>query len=125
MVARDIDELISRMTIEQKASITTGATLWTTHGVPEHGIPSVTVTDGPAGARGPFTPGIGGQVATLCVPCGTALGASFDTELLEEIGRALGHQTRTKNARVLLAPTVNLHRSPLFGRAFEIGRAHV
>ena len=119
MVARDIDELISRMTIEQKASITTGATLWTTHGVPEHGIPSVTVTDGPAGARGPFTPGIGGQVATLCVPCGTALGASFDTELLEEIGRALGHQTRTKNARVLLAPTVNLHRSPLFGRAFE------
>lgn len=118
-MARDIDDLITRMTVEQKASITTGATLWTTNGIPEHGIPPVTVTDGPAGARGPFTPGIGGQVATLCIPCGTSLGATFDHELLEELGRALGHQTRTKNARVLLAPTVNLHRSPLFGRAFE------
>ncbi len=107
------------MTIEEKASLTTGATLWTTVPVEAHGIPAVTVTDGPAGARGPFTPGIGSQVATLCIPCGTALGATFDVELLEELGRALGHQTRSKNARVLLAPTVNLHRSPLFGRAFE------
>ena len=118
-MARDIDSLLGKMTIEEKASLTTGATLWTTNDVASHAIPSVTVTDGPAGARGPFTPGIGTQVATLCIPCGTALGATFDTDLLEELGRALGHQTRTKDARVLLAPTINLHRSPLFGRAFE------
>lgn len=116
---RDIESLLGRMTIEEKASLTTGATLWTTNSVEAHDIPTVTVTDGPAGARGPFTPGIGTQVATLCIPCGSALGATFDTDLLEELGQALGHQTRTKDARVLLAPTVNLHRSPLFGRAFE------
>lgn len=107
------------MTIEEKALLTTGATMWSTNPVDRFELPSVTVTDGPAGARGPITPGIGTQVATLCIPCGSALGATFDVSLLEELGVALGHQTRSKGARVLLAPTVNLHRSPLFGRAFE------
>ena len=107
------------MTIEEKALLTTGATMWSTNPVDRFDLPSVTVTDGPAGARGPITPGIGTQVATLCIPCGSALGATFDVSLLEELGVALGHQTRSKGARVLLAPTVNLHRSPLFGRAFE------
>ena len=107
------------MTIEEKALLTTGATMWSTNPIDRFDIPAVTVTDGPAGARGPITPGIGTQVATLCIPCGSALGATFDVSLLEELGVALGHQTRSKGARVLLAPTVNLHRSPLFGRAFE------
>jgi beta-glucosidase len=107
------------MTIEEKALLTTGATMWSTNPVDRLDIPAVTLTDGPAGARGPITPGIGTQVATLCIPCGSALGATFDVPLLEELGVALGHQTRSKGARVLLAPTVNLHRSPLFGRAFE------
>ena len=107
------------MTIEEKALLTTGATMWSTNPIDRFDIPAVTVTDGPAGARGPMTPGIGTQVATLCIPCGSALGATFDVSLLEELGVALGHQTRSKGARVLLAPTVNLHRSPLFGRAFE------
>ena len=107
------------MTIEEKALLTTGATMWSTNPVDRFDIPAVTVTDGPAGARGPITPGIGTQVATLCIPCGSALGATFDVPLLEELGVALGHQTRSKGARVLLAPTVNLHRSPLFGRSFE------
>jgi beta-glucosidase len=118
-VTRDIEKLIGQMTIEEKALLTTGATMWSTNPVDRVGIPAVTVTDGPAGARGPITPGIGTQVATLCIPCGSALGATFDVLLLEELGVALGHQTRSKGARVLLAPTVNLHRSPLFGRSFE------
>ena len=118
-MTRDIDKLIDQMTIEEKALLTTGATMWSTNPIDRFDIPAVTVTDGPAGARGPITPGIGTQVATLCIPCGSALGATFDVPLLEELGVALGHQTRSKGARVLLAPTVNLHRSPLFGRAFE------
>jgi beta-glucosidase len=118
-VTRDINKLIDQMTIEEKALLTTGATMWSTNPIDRFDIPAVTVTDGPAGARGPITPGIGTQVATLCIPCGSALGATFDVSLLEELGVALGHQTRSKGARVLLAPTVNLHRSPLFGRAFE------
>ena len=118
-MTRDINKLIDQMTIEEKALLTTGATMWSTNPVDRFDLPAVTVTDGPAGARGPITPGIGTQVATLCIPCGSALGATFDVPLLEEIGVALGHQTRSKGARVLLAPTVNLHRSPLFGRSFE------
>lgn len=118
-MTRDINKLIDQMTIEEKALLTTGATMWSTNPVDRFDIPAVTVTDGPAGARGPITPGIGTQVATLCIPCGSALGATFDVPLLEELGVALGHQTRSKGARVLLAPTVNLHRSPLFGRSFE------
>jgi beta-glucosidase len=116
---RDIPQLVAELSIEEKALLTTGASMWTTHGIDRVGIPSITVTDGPAGARGPTLPGIGAQVPTLCIPCGSALGATFDSELLGRIGEALGHQTRTRGARVLLAPTVNLHRSPLFGRNFE------
>ena len=118
-MTRDINKLIEQMTIEEKALLTTGATMWSTNPIDRFDIPVVTVTDGPAGARGPITPGIGTQVATLCIPCGSALGATFDVPLLEELGVALGHQTRSKGARVLLAPTINLHRSPLFGRSFE------
>jgi beta-glucosidase len=55
----------------------------------------------------------------VCVPCGAALGATWDVDLLERVGALLGEEARTKAARVLLAPTVNLHRSPLAGRNFE------
>ena len=115
----DIDHLIGQMTLDEKARLTSGASLWSTVDIERVGIPSIIVTDGPAGARGPFTPGLGKQSASLCVPCGSALGATFDAELLERIGAAVGHQARSKTARVLLAPTVNLHRSPLAGRNFE------
>lgn len=116
---RDIERLVADLSLREKALLTTGASMWTMHGIDRLGIPPITVTDGPAGARGPTLPGIGPQVPTLCIPCGSALGATFDVGLLERIGDALGHQTRTRGARVLLAPTVNLHRSPLFGRNFE------
>jgi beta-glucosidase len=56
---------------------------------------------------------------SVCVPCGAALGSTWDVDLLREVGEVLGHQARTKQARVLLAPTINLHRSPLGGRTFE------
>ena len=55
----------------------------------------------------------------MCVPCGSALGATWDPELVERVGSMLGEEARTKACRVLLAPTVNLHRSPLAGRNFE------
>ena len=55
----------------------------------------------------------------MCVPCGSALGATWDPELVERVGAMLGEEALTKACRVLLAPTVNLHRSPLAGRNFE------
>lgn len=115
----EIAALVASMTIEERASLTAGASLWSTAAVARVGIPEVFVSDGPAGARGPQVPGAGRQVKSLNIPCGSALGATWNPALLEELGDALGDQTRTKGCRILLAPTVNLHRSPLSGRNFE------
>src|SRR5690606_27071359 len=83
------------------------------------GLPPVRLTDGPNGARGPWTRREEAGLRSVCVPCGTALGATWDVELLERVGALLGTETRRKACRVLLAPTVNIHRSPLAGRNFE------
>jgi beta-glucosidase len=114
----DLDALLSALTLEQKASLTAGSDMWTVAGVPEHGVPAITMTDGPNGARGSALLGAG-RVSAACVPCGSALGATWDPALVQLVGEVLGEEARTKSARVLLAPTVNLHRSPLAGRNFE------
>jgi len=114
----DVEALLGRLSAEDKARLTAGADMWTVPGLPEHGVPALRVTDGPNGARGAALLGAG-RVGALCVPCGSALGATWDPELVEQVGEVLGEEARTKGARVLLAPTVNLPRSPLFGRSFE------
>ncbi|HEX5265993.1 MAG TPA: glycoside hydrolase family 3 C-terminal domain-containing protein [Acidimicrobiales bacterium] len=113
----DIDKLVAEMTPEEKASLTAGRDMWSTNGVPRLGIPPVRVTDGPNGARGTAMGSAGPR--SVCVPCGSALGATWDPDLLGRIGELLGREARRKSARVLLAPTVNIHRSPLAGRNFE------
>jgi beta-glucosidase len=80
------------------------------------GIPAIKVTDGPIGARGSMQHG---GPASACFPSGSALAATWNTELVHRVGQALGEETKTKGAHVLLAPTVNIHRSPLAGRNFE------
>ncbi|MCW2601322.1 MAG: bglB [Frankiales bacterium] len=114
----DLDALLSALTVEEKATLTAGADMWSIPGLPAHGIPAITVTDGPNGARGSALLGAG-RVSAACVPCGSALGATWDPALVQEVGEVLGEEARTKSARVLLAPTVNLPRSPLAGRNFE------
>lgn len=118
MSGRDIGALVAQLTLDEKASLTAGSDLWSTAAVERVGIPSVRVTDGPNGARGASVPGSAGATSA-CVPCGSALGATWDVELVERIGTMLGDEARSKACRVLLAPTVNLHRSPLAGRNFE------
>jgi beta-glucosidase len=109
---------VAAMTLDEKTAITAGQDLWTVPGVERLGIPSLAVTDGPNGARGTSLPGPG-AAPTTCVPCGAALGATWDPELLRRVGVLLGHETRARSCRVLLAPTVNIPRSPLAGRNFE------
>ena len=109
--------LVAALTLDEKAALTAGADMWTTVGVPRLGIPPVRVTDGPNGARGTQL-GPAGPTAA-CLPCGSALGATWNPDLLTEVGGVLAAEARTKGARVLLAPTVNMHRSPLAGRNFE------
>ena len=114
----DIDALLAELTVDEKASMTAGADMWSVPGVERLDIPPMRVTDGPNGARGSALLGAGGPTAA-CVPCGSALGATWDVELVERVGHLLGQEARTKGCRVLLAPTINLHRSPIAGRNFE------
>ena len=115
---RDLDQLLDQLTLDEKAALTAGVDFWSTVPVERVGLPSVTVTDGPAGARGSALLGFG-AVSSVCAPCGSALGSTWDPDLIERVGVMLGEETRTKAARVLLAPTVNIIRSPLAGRSFE------
>ena len=93
-----------------------GIDFWHTQAIPEHGIPSIRVTDGPNGVRGTrFFNGI----PAACFPCGTGLGATWDSALLREAGAAMGEESKAKGAHVILGPTINIQRSPLGGRGFE------
>ncbi len=110
-----VASLLAELTPTEKAELTAGVDMWHSRGVERLGIRGLKVSDGPNGARGSFFVG----TTSACLPCGTALGATWDVDLVREVGELLGHETRTKGADVLLAPTVNIHRSPLAGRNFE------
>lgn len=114
----DVDAVLASLSLDEKASLTAGFDLWNIPGVDHAGVPAVRVTDGPNGARGAALMGASGATAA-CVPCGSALGATWDAGLVEEIGALVGREARTKGCRYLLAPTINLHRSPVAGRNFE------
>lgn len=113
-----VNELVRAMTLAEKCSLTTGDGWWRTQAVPRVGIPAAGLTDAPNGARGPFLAGEGTHTST-CVPSATALGATWDPALIEEVGALVAEEARSKGARILLAPMVNLHRSPLAGRNLE------
>ena len=113
-----VDEIMRALDLDEKALLTAGADMWTTPPIEHAGVPAIRVTDGPNGARGSSLLGLGEETA-VCIPCSSALGATWNAELIERVGSMLGEEARTKGARVLLAPTVNLHRSPLGGRNFE------
>lgn len=112
-----IDKLLARMTLEEKVSLLAGTDMWRTPAIPRLGIPAMKVTDGPNGARGGGS--FGGGVTSACFPVGTALASTWNCDLIKKVGRAIGQEAKTKGSRVLLAPTVNIHRSPLGGRDFE------
>lgn len=110
------EQLIQQMTLEEKVSLLAGADLWHTVSIERLGIPALRLTDGPNGARGAF----GNLESTsACTPVGIALGATWNPTIVQQIGEVLGQETKSKSAHILLAPTVNMHRSPIAGRNFE------
>jgi beta-glucosidase len=115
---RDIATLTDALTLEEKATLTVGIDNWRTASCPRLGIPSVKTTDGPNGARGD-TVDHRSITPSVCIPSGTSLGATWDPALVEQASAMVARQALEKGARVLLAPTVNLHRHPLSGRNFE------
>ena len=112
---RRIEDLLTQMTLAEKVSMTSGSGMWYSTGVERLGIPRLKVTDGPNGARGESREG----ATSACFPCGTALAASWNTELVHAVGAEIGNETKSKGAHILLGPTVNIHRAPLAGRNFE------
>ncbi|MGN8245772.1 glycoside hydrolase family 3 C-terminal domain-containing protein [Cellulomonas soli] len=121
--ASAIDQLLSQLTLEEKAALTSGQDFWTTEPVDRLGVASVMVTDGPHGLRKQTGAsdhlGIGSSVPATCFPPAAALGSTWDVDLLRRVGEALGRETRANEVSVLLGPGVNIKRSPLCGRNFE------
>ncbi|KAK8913240.1 putative beta-glucosidase [Metarhizium anisopliae BRIP 53293] len=112
----NIEEVLKKLTLAEKVDLLTGADFWHTKALPKHGIPSLRMSDGPNGVRG--TKFFNG-VPAACFPCGTALGSTFNQQLLEEAGKKMGEEALAKSAHIILGPTINMQRSPLGGRGFE------
>lgn len=114
---------VSELSTEEKAALTSGKSFWETEGVERVGIPSIYLTDGPHGVRkqreGGDHLGIGDSVPATCFPPAVALGSSWDADLLERVGAALGAEAKAEGVGVLLGPGINIKRSPLCGRNFE------
>ena len=111
----EIERLIGAMTLDEKASLTAGANMWYLPPVERLGIPALKVSDGPSGVRGDSL--IGRR--SLSLPCGTAVGSTWNPDLVRQLGDVLAAEARAKNVHVLLGPTVCIVRTPLAGRTFE------
>jgi beta-glucosidase len=114
--AEHLIPLLDSLTLEQKAALVQGADFWTTVPLPEIGLRAMTLSDGPAGVRGPRWDE---REPSLNLPSGSALAASWDVDLAYRYGAAAASEARRKGVDVVLGPTINLHRSPLGGRHFE------
>ncbi|CAI7596254.1 unnamed protein product [Penicillium pancosmium] len=112
----DIDFIIENATLAEKSNLLAGHDFWHTTPLPDYNVPSIRMSDGPNGIRG--TKFFNG-VPAACLPCGTALGATWDTMLIQEAGVLIGKEAKAKGASIWLGPTMNIQRSPLGGRGFE------
>ncbi|KAJ5954894.1 hypothetical protein N7501_009173 [Penicillium viridicatum] len=116
MARIDVEKTIEELTLGEKVALTAGHDFWHTESIPRLNIPALRMSDGPNGVRGTrFFNGI----PAACFPCATALGATWDTELLSEVGALMGEEAIAKGTHIVLGPTINTQRSPLGGRGFE------
>lgn len=123
MTAEKIREIVSQMTLEEKASMCSGADFWHTEAVERLGIPASMVSDGPHGLRKQDQEadhlGVNESIKAVCFPAGCGTAASFNRELLRQMGETLGEECQAEGVSVILGPAVNIKRSPLCGRNFE------
>lgn len=118
---RNIKEFVSKMTLEEKASLCSGLDFWRTKPVERLGIPLIMMTDGPHGlrkAKGEEV-GIGDSVPATCFPTASALASSWNRELLKKVGEAIAQECLAEKVAIILGPGANIKRSPLCGRNFE------
>ncbi|KAF2133947.1 glycoside hydrolase family 3 protein [Dothidotthia symphoricarpi CBS 119687] len=111
-----VEGILRTLTLEEKISLTAGKDFWETVPIPDKGVPAIKTSDGPNGARGEV---FAGGTRAACFPAAVCSAATWNPEFSKRIGNALAEETKTKSARVLLAPTMCCHRHPLGGRNFE------
>lgn len=116
-----IKDLLSKLTLEEKAGLCSGKDFWRTKPVERLGIPSVMVSDGPSGLRTQVENGVNENDSRSAVsfPSGCATATSFDRDLLRRLGEILGEEANNYNVSTVLGPAINIKRSPLCGRNFE------
>ncbi len=116
-------DIIQKLNLEQKCALLSGGGTFSTRAFPSKGIPSITLSDGPNGVRKQAGAadhlGLNPSVPATCFPPSATVACSWDTELAEEIGEALGEEAAAQEVAVLLGPGLNIKRSPLCGRNFE------
>ena len=119
----DIKSMVSKLTLEEKAALLQGATTWTTQDIGRLGIPSIFLSDGPVGLRKQAGAadhlGLNESVPATCFPTAATMANSWDIELGEALGRALGKEAAVNDVQIVLGPGLNIKRSPLCGRNFE------
>lgn len=116
-------EIIEKMTLKEKAAFLSGKNEWETRDIPRLDIPSIFCADGPNGVRKQAGAGdhlgINPSVPATCFPTAAAMANSWDQELEEQVGEALGKEAMEEDVNVLLGPGLNIKRNPLCGRNFE------
>ncbi|MRH41453.1 glycosyl hydrolase [Aquibacillus halophilus] len=116
-------DIISEMTLEEKASMMSGGNFWNTTAIDRLGIPSIMLTDGPHGLRKQGGKadhiGLNKSIPATCFPPAATLANSWDLELLDDVGRYIGKEAASEQVSVLLGPGLNIKRNPLCGRNFE------
>ena len=119
----ELKAIVQKMSLNEKCVLLSGKNMWQTQEYPHHGIPALWVADGPHGMRkqatSPETMGLNPSVAATCFPTAAAVANSWNVELGEQIGRALGQEAAAQDVGVVLGPGLNMKRSPLCGRNFE------
>jgi len=109
-------DLVSKLSLEEKVSLISGANSWQTAAIDSIGLRSMMVSDGPSGVRGPKWDE---RYNSLSLPSASSISSTWDVELLREIGRVMAHEAGSKKVDVVLGPAINLHRTPYGGRHFE------
>lgn len=119
----DVKKLVNELTLEEKASLCSGADFWHTKAIDRLNIPAAMVSDGPHGIRKQESladhMGVAESIKAIGFPTASAMACSFDRDLLHKVGDALGKECVAEDLAVLLGPGINMKRSPICGRNFE------
>ena len=119
----ELENILKQMTLEEKIALCSGRNFWESKAFPQYGVPSFFMCDGPHGLRKQENVadmlGVNASRPATCFPAEVTTAGSWDPELLEQIGAAIGEEALDQGVRLVLGPGANLKRNPLCGRNFE------